>query len=117
MKTSPRHVAICGLNIPVRVGTPKDCADLAGAYGCYDVDTATIWLNADTPAHAASFWFVHEILHALLNLSGLLYATARIFGVERDSKQMEEWEEITVRVLTPHVLETFGAALRARGGR
>ena len=63
---------------------------------------------------AGGLWLRDPQLHAIELRARL---TARIFGVERDSKQMEEWEEITVRVLTPHVLETFGAALRARGGR
>ena len=110
MKGPACHITICGVSIPVRVGTAKDYPDLGESYGVYDVHKGVIWLNANVPEHTAPFWLVHEVLHVMLHLSGALEATSVIFGVSRDDRRMEEWEEALIRVLTPHVLETFGEA-------
>jgi hypothetical protein len=102
------HVAVCGLNLPVKLGTEEDFAGLKGAYGCFDPDTGTIWLDENIPPHVKPFWTVHEVLHAVLLHSGALYVTASIFGCEREDPRLDRWEEAIVRILTPHLLETWG---------
>ena len=104
------HVPICGMEVPLRSGTEKDCQDPKGAYGCYVVDTATIWMDQNVPPHAGPFWCTHEALHALLNNSGALRMTAALLDQKIGSVAMERWEENLIRVLTPHIIETFGAA-------
>jgi len=104
----PKHVRICGVIIPVRVGTSKDCAGLDGAYACYDRDKLIIWVDASTPAPSRQFWTSHEALHALLGLSGLLEVTKAAFGLKDDDARLEAWEEAVVRVLTPNIVDVFG---------
>lgn len=103
-------VTICGLTVPVRFGTEKDQSELSDSYACYDRDTCTIWVHTATPADKVEFWKVHEALHALCENSGVIYATAAIFGVKRDDSKVEAWEEAVIRILCPHILQTFGPA-------
>lgn len=107
-------VKICGLRIPVRYGDEKDAPALAKAYACYDRDTCTIWIHRDTPKDKVEFWKVHEARHVLLECSGLLYATAAIFGVKRNDPRMDAWEEAFIRIMCPHDLETFGPPRRIK---
>lgn len=108
----PRFVRACGLRIPVRFGTEKDYPELKGCYGCYDLDTCTIWIESSCPPAVQAFWIAHEAVHAVLNNSGALRMTATAFGIDMDEpeerKRMDSWEEALVRVLVPHILETFG---------
>jgi hypothetical protein len=104
------HMPVCGVDLPVKAGDEKDNSDLTKAYGCFDLDTSTVWLDENLPRHAADFWRTHEALHAVLNLSGAIYATAAALGMKRDDPRIDEWEEMIVRVLTPHIIETFGPA-------
>jgi hypothetical protein len=101
-------IKVCGLTIPVREGSAVDQPGLEKAYGCYDVDTSTLWLDEQNPKHTRSFWKTHETLHALVHLSGAVYAMASALGVKREDPRIDDWEESIVRILTPHVLETFG---------
>lgn len=108
------HVMVCGVKTPVRVGTVDDQQGLHNAYGCYDTDECVIWLAADCPPHHVPFIATHEGLHAMLNHSGAIRMTSSMLGLDmdnaKDREKMEAWEEALVRVLTPHVVETFGAA-------
>ncbi len=101
-------IKVCGQTIPVKEGLASDEPGLEKAYGCYDLDTSTLWLDENNPKHIRTFWKTHEALHALLNLSGSLYAMASALGLPREDPRREAWEEAFVRILTPHVLETFG---------
>ena len=103
------HMPVCGVDLPVKEGSATDQPCMEKAYGCYDVDTATVWLDENNPKHVKDFWRTHEALHALINLSGVAYVTAAALGLKRDDPRMEEWEEAIIRVLTPHIIETFGA--------
>ncbi len=107
-------IKVCGLTIPVCEGLTHDQPGLEKAYGCYDVDTATLWLDETNPKHVKAFWKTHETLHAIMNLSGAVYSMAAALGVPREDPRLDEWEEALVRLLTPHILETFGAPREAR---
>jgi hypothetical protein len=114
-------VTICGMCIPVREGSEKDHPVLKGAYGIYDVDSATIWVDVSTPAHVRDSIIVHEALHAVLNSSGAYRSIATMTNLDlenpRDLARMNEIEENLVRILVPHVLETFGPARVTKGRR
>jgi hypothetical protein len=107
-------VKVCGLSVPLCFASEKEDATLKGAHGYYDPDTGVIVLNKSLPAGSDATFLVHEVLHALLNTSGALRATAATLGIDIDKpagrKQMDTWEEVFIRVITPHVLETFGPA-------
>lgn len=107
-------VMICGMRVPVRTGSEKDHPSLRGTYGLYDIDQVAIWVNADTPAHMRDFITVHESLHAILNNSGALRSVATTAGLDledrKDFQRMEVLEENLIRILVPHILETFGPA-------
>lgn len=114
MKKPVGHLAICGLRIPVCVGNETDHPDLARAYGCYDLDTQVIWIHETCPRHSVDFWLTHEAKHAMLACSGALRATAALFGLDLDKPadrdRMDVWEEAMIRILVPHLIETFGPA-------
>jgi Zn-dependent peptidase ImmA (M78 family) len=109
-----KHINVCGTSVPVRVGSEKTDSRLKDAYGLYDLDTGVIWINESTPVGMRDAVLAHEVLHVILNSSGALRVTAMAFGLScdkpRDLKRMNEWEEAIIRVLTPGVLEAFGAA-------
>jgi len=101
-------IKVCGSKIPIQVGSSEDHKELVGCYGLYDANTCTIWIHVDTPKTLIIQTLVHEVLHAMLNLSGAIYSTAAAFGLDRDDSRIEAWEESFVRLLTPHITETFG---------
>lgn len=101
----PTHVTVCGLDLPVKVGTNRNHPDLEKSYACYDPEQMCIWLHADCPTDFVGFWLAHESIHAMLDLSGVLDVTAAVSEKERND--LDAWEEAVVRILTPHVLETF----------
>jgi hypothetical protein len=108
-------VKVCGIAIPVQIGDEDDNPNLAGAYGCYDLDDGIIWISHTCPAAEMPFWITHEACHALLQKSGALRVTALAFGldVEKKAKHLKiasTWEEVFIRVMTPHIIETFGFA-------
>ena len=102
-------IKVCGVNVPVRVGNVKDCPDLADCYAFYDNVKIQIWVSDTTPPASRDFWVTHEALHALLDLSGALSLTQASLGVSEDDPRIEAWEEALVRILTPNILDLFGA--------
>jgi hypothetical protein len=104
----PPTVRICGLDLAFRRGSEKDNPDLSDCHGYYDGTEHTIWIHDNVPNNAVPFWTTHEKLHGLLDLSGALHVTAGIFGISPEDPRMEAWEEAIVRVLTPHIANTFG---------
>lgn len=103
-----KPMPVCGLSIPVKEGTEEENRNLEKAYGCLDMDTLTVWIEERTPKHTKAFWKTHEALHAILNLSGAIYATAAALGLPREDPKIAAWEETFIRVVCPHILETFG---------
>lgn len=99
---------VCGQRIAI------EYEDLGALYGKYDRDECKIKLHSETPADKQPLWKTHETLHALLEGSGVLYATAAIFGIKRKDPRIDAWEEAVIRILSPHILETFGAPRRVR---
>lgn len=104
------HVRVCGIALPVRVGSADEEPLLKGAYGAYNEDKSTVWLNEDNPPYTMAFWAAHEALHALVNLSGAMEAAGAILGMKDDDPRLAALEENIIRVITPHLIETFGPA-------
>ena len=110
--SAERSISVCGLRIPVRVGTNRHHPGLEKAYACFDEEQMVIWVHADCPAGTVDFWIAHETLHALFTLSGVVDATAAVSDMARGDARLEAWEEASVRALTPHVLVAFGPPAR-----
>ena len=99
-------VSICGCVYTVKVGDFNDQDALEHAYGCCSMSTRTLWLHAGMPVEKTLDTLSHEALHGLLGESGIRETTEGIFGATE--AQMQAWEEALVRILTPHIMATFG---------
>lgn len=105
---SVKAIRVCGQLVPVIRGSEQDNRNLEGAWGLYEPETDIIWIDERTPKDKVSFYETHEALHALHCKSGLVFLMASVLGMEEDDPRIRRLEETMVRVLTPHVLETFG---------
>ena len=107
-----KHIKICGIAVPVRTATEDEDDGLKKAYAYYDIEDGVIVLNKKLPANSDISFLTHEVLHAMLSSSGALRVTAATLGIDIDKtaglKRMELWEELFIRVVTPHIVETFG---------
>lgn len=102
------YVRVCGIDIPVFLGTAQDNDDLVDAWGCYSVTEMSIWLDKSCPGNLIDEVLTHEVIHALIHRSGMLYELCAVFGLHRGDPKFDAWEEALVRRLTPHIVETFG---------
>jgi len=87
------------------------------AYGVCNSNNHTILILEDLPEAKFAHTLTHEVLHALIAESGGAYATAAAMGVGEDDPKVNAWEEMFVRVMTPHVLAAFGAPMLNHGKR
>lgn len=107
-----RRLSICGLEYRVVFASAVEVPALADNEGWTSTETNTIYLDASVPRTRLRDALVHEVLHAVLEASGLgsLLATA----LKQSSQAYEDFEETLVRLAVPHVLrliEENGKAL------
>lgn len=106
---------VCGVKIPIVRATVEQASSLidddgASLDGVFDTETMRIYVRDGQSPEGEQDTINHEILHALLLLSG---AKAFIAKELRTPAKEYEIEEVLVRILTPHV-----AAIRwATGGK
>lgn len=99
---------ISGTAHDVCIGNSSDHPALGGAAGVYESDHLRIWLEAGLPKRKIEEVLTHETLHAIWYLAGVNYATAAALGLSADDPRLAAWEEMLVRILTPHVKSVFG---------
>jgi hypothetical protein len=105
---------IAGSEVGVFEGNRSDNANLDGVYAVYLPDDQEIWLFEGLPPHEKLKNLVHEVLHAVIGCSGAFDITASALGLAREDTRLVAWEESFVRVMTPHIFEIFGPALKTR---
>jgi hypothetical protein len=108
MKKKLGAVSVCGAKYRVFQGDFSDRGELETCHGLCDPSNYEIWLHTGMPATKLSLTLVHETLHAIIGASGAIQSTAAALGVKTGDERLEEWEEMFVRVLTPHVFAAFG---------
>lgn len=95
---------ICGATYMVKTGSAADLPMLENAHGVCISATRTIWIDDAIGSEHMLDTLSHEVLHALLNESGVLQATEAAF----DADLPPRWEESIVRILAPHMASAFG---------
>lgn len=104
---------VCAATYEVRLGTFEDYEPLQHAYGVCDTANRVIWVHAGMSPAKTLETLAHEALHALLTESGVLQVTEATLG----ASELGAWEEAVVRVLTPHLMATFGPPQLSPSGR
>ncbi len=101
------NVLICGAAYPVLEGNSGECEEMDGANGVCLTGARQIWLKEGMPTSKTADILVHEILHAIHDGAGMLYMTAAALGLNEDDPRLVAWEEVLVRLLTPHIAAAF----------
>jgi hypothetical protein len=102
-------IDIGGTPHDVCLGTHKDTKNLGDAFGAYEAASCQIWVEEGMPKAKTEETLTHETLHAIWQIAGVNYATAASLGISADDPRIAIWEEMIVRVLTPHMKTVFGA--------
>ena len=104
------NVLICGAAYPVLEGNAGECEEMDGANGVCLTGERQIWLKEGMPASKVNDILTHEVLHGINDGAGVIYATAAALGLHEDDPRLRAWEEVLVRILTPHITAAFGPA-------
>ena len=110
-------VNIAGQPYEIIASNAQEYPVLDKAYGVCNSNNHTILILEDLPDAKFQHTLTHEVIHALIAESGAAYATAAALGVDEDDPRVNAWEEMFVRVMTPHVAAAFGTPMLQQKGR
>lgn len=100
MKKKPPRIRICDIWYDIVYANEEEEPELVGAEGLCDHKNCRIVIKEGIDPKRLKNVFVHEVLHGLINESGV---RNEIETVAR--KDADEWEERVVRMLTPHLCD------------
>lgn len=103
-----RDIEVCGITLQVVRAHPDDVAELVRdgeiLDGVCDIANGRIVVREGQPTELERDSIAHEVIHAFLYLSGLQEILKDRIGHEK----FEGFEELLVRVATPHIAKWFG---------
>jgi hypothetical protein len=105
---------ICGAAYPILEGNSSDEEILESAHGVCKTGERQIWVHEGLTDAKRSNTIVHEILHAINEDSGLMFALAAALGLSADDARIVPTEEMIVRILTPNILAAFGCPIAVK---
>ena len=109
-------VQICNIEYDIIEADDTEKHELDDCFGYCDNDNLeiTIWEGLK-PSQERDTMF-HEIQHAIWDKGGLCDFVAKELGIERDSTKLRDFEEVFIKLQTPHLIGAL-ASLRASKGK
>ena len=110
------QIVLCGHTIDILLVDDLNDGKVE-CHGVYEPAKASISIDADLAPELQKTFLVHEIAHAMLDLSGAMHELREDLAHDVDAERVEER---LVRTLTPHIVAILNSdQLRslAKGGR
>jgi hypothetical protein len=105
-KKHPKHAIICGSTIDIFYVDSVVADDGTPCNGLSDSDNGWIKIDKNIPEGMLQDTFLHEMLHILICNSGAyqLFLNSKI-------KDVDDFSELLIRILTPHLKSLMKEAL------
>lgn len=100
-----KNVNICGIKYTLYFSNSEETPELKNNDACTISGIAHIYIQEDLPKERLNDILLHEVLHAILEDSGLLYWLQHATG--KKGKKLFQFEEQLIRSLTPHLMTTL----------
>lgn len=109
-----RNLDVCGISFPVIRATPEEVPTLASESelldGFFDAENGRIVIRKGLSPSLERDAIAHEAMHAFLYTSGLQELMKQAMG----EKKFRGFEEVLVRVATPHLSKFFASPKPAK---
>ena len=102
---TPKSVNVMGVDIAIRIRSPKRDKELSDCYGYYDPVSCQITLRDDLKPAKRRETLAHEIGHAYVEHSGLGYTMMKL--VQEDAAREYLEEKLIRSVIVPYVLTAY----------